>query len=158
MIQRRGAELNPEPSRGDSEGGYNEEFRWAGKWYVGSEKRTLLQYIDGERGPPLPEHKRPRIHLTPLWDDKNLYFFAEMEDEDLYADLSEHDERIWENDVFELFFKPHDHRFAYYEFQVNAKNAVLDMFLASRGSGGYRRWARDRMFHLKNTYETFVHV
>jgi len=26
-----------------------------------------------------------------LWDDRNLYFYAEMEDRDLFADLTEHD-------------------------------------------------------------------
>ncbi len=33
-------------------------------WFVGSEKRTLAEYIEGERGRPLPEEDRPRIHLT----------------------------------------------------------------------------------------------
>jgi hypothetical protein len=75
-----------------------------------------------------------------LWDDQYLYFCAEMEDVDLYADVKEHNGICWENDVFELFFKPHEDKPGYYEFQVNALNTQLEMFLPSRGAGGYRRF------------------
>ena len=75
-----------------------------------------------------------------LWDDDYLYFAAEMEDVDLYADVKEHNGMAWNNDVFELFFKPHEDRNGYYEFQVNALNTQLEMFLPSRGAGGYQRF------------------
>ena len=68
-----------------------------------------------------------------LWDREYLYFFADMEDSDLYADVKEHDGETWENDTFELFFKPADNKPGYYEFQVNAAGTVLDMFLPRRG-------------------------
>ncbi len=55
-----------EPLYKPNRGPRRSRFRFSrGLWYVGSEKRTLLQYIDGERGPPLPAQERPRIHLTP---------------------------------------------------------------------------------------------
>jgi Carbohydrate family 9 binding domain-like len=76
-----------------------------------------------------------------LWDDKYLYFSAEMEDTDLYADVKERNGMTWTNDVFELFFKPHEDRLAYYEFQVNAANTPLELFFPSRGSGGFQRFA-----------------
>src|SRR6266446_1110936 len=76
-----------------------------------------------------------------LWDDKYLYFTAEMEDTDLYADIKERNGMTWSNDVFELFFKPHADKLAYYEFQVNAANTPLELYFPSRGSGGYRRFA-----------------
>jgi glucose/arabinose dehydrogenase len=68
-----------------------------------------------------------------LWDREHLYFFAEMDDADLFADVKEHDGQIWTNDVFELFFKPAADKPGYYEFEVNAANAVLDMFIPRRG-------------------------
>jgi hypothetical protein len=74
-----------------------------------------------------------------LWDDKYLYFTADMEDSDLYADIKEHNGMLWFNDVFELFFKPRTDKLPYYEFQVNAANAQLELFFPSRGSGGYHR-------------------
>jgi hypothetical protein len=76
-----------------------------------------------------------------LWDDENLYFSADMKDEDLFALVKEHNGLTWEDDVFELFFKPAADRLPYYEFQVNALNTHLEMFLPSRGGGGYRRFA-----------------
>jgi hypothetical protein len=76
-----------------------------------------------------------------LWDDDALYFTAEMQDADLYADIKEFNGLTWENDVFELFFKPSVEKNAYYEFQVNALNTRLELFLPSRGAGGYRRFA-----------------
>jgi len=71
-----------------------------------------------------------------LWDREYLYFFADMEDTDLYADVTEHDGMTWDNDVFELFFKPANDKPGYYEFQVNAAGTIMDMFLPRRGAGG----------------------
>src|SRR4051812_17164758 len=39
-----------------------------------------------------------------LWDREYIYFYAEMDDADLFADVTQHNGRIWDNDVFELFF------------------------------------------------------
>jgi hypothetical protein len=49
-----------------------------------------------------------------LWDRENLYFIAEMQDGDLYAEVLEHDGRTWSDDVFELFFKPAEDKPGYY--------------------------------------------
>ena len=84
-----------------------------------------------------------------LWDREYLYFFADMEDSDLYADVKEHDGMTWDNDVFELFFKPAEDKPGYYEFQVNAAGTVMDLFLPRRGSGGYRRFKSDGAFHIE---------
>src|SRR5690606_34902817 len=81
-----------------------------------------------------------------LWDKDNLYFFAEMEDRDLYADVKEQDGMLWMNDVFELFFKPADDKTGYYEFQVNAAGAKLDMFIPQRGGRAYERFKDDGKF------------
>jgi hypothetical protein len=51
----------------------------------------------------------------------------------------------WFNDVFELFFKPSEQRRGYYEFQVNAANTQLEMYLPSRGAGGYSRFHDRRL-------------
>ena len=63
-----------------------------------------------------------------LWDREYLYFFADMEDSDLFADIKEHDGELWTNDVFELFFRPDADKPGYYEFQVNAAGAKFDAF------------------------------
>jgi hypothetical protein len=90
--------------------------------------------------------RRPSLTATRaklLWDDEYLYFCADMDDADLYAEVTEQDGATWTNDVFELFFRPAADKRAYYEFEVSANNTKLDMFLPSRGSGGYARW-KDR--------------
>lgn len=109
------------------------------------------ELIDNFRLPWLQDKSRPARTATKarlLWDREYLYFFAEMEDSDLYANVEEQDGRLWDNDVFELFFKPADDKPGYYEFQVNAAGTVLDMFLPRRGSGGYERYKDDGAFHV----------
>lgn len=110
------------------------------------------QVIDDFSLPWLEENPRPAKTKTKarlLWDRENLYFFADMEDSDLYADVTEQDDETWHNDVFELFFKPADDKPGYYEFQVNAAGTLMDMFLPRRGSGGYRRFKAGGEFHIE---------
>jgi len=83
-----------------------------------------------------------------LWDHEFLYFTADMEDADLYADIKEHNGNLWYNDVFELFFKPADDKPGYYEFQVNAAGAVLDVFFPRRNAGGFDRFKNETKFHI----------
>jgi Carbohydrate family 9 binding domain-like len=93
------------------------------------------------------EHRVPKTATRArlLWDDHYLYFAADMDDSDLYADVTEHNGMCWFNDVFELFFKPSERRLGYYEFQVNAANTQLEMYLPSRGAGGYGRFHHGRL-------------
>ena len=118
----------------------------------------IAQVIDSFRV-PLESNRRTRPARTAtrarlLWDRNYLYFFAEMEDADLYADVTEQDAKTWNNDVFELFFKPDDNKLAYYEFQVNAANTKFDAFMPSRGSGGFNRW---RHAHELSVESAIVH-
>jgi len=84
-----------------------------------------------------------------LWDRESLYFLAELDDSDIYADVSEHDGETWNNDVLALLLKPALDKSGFYEFQINAAGTVLDMFLPSRGAGGHRRFKGDGEFHLE---------
>src|SRR5690349_717644 len=61
--------------------------------------------IDGFGQPWLkePKSKPARTTVRLLWDREWIYFTAEMEDKDVWADLTEHDDDLWKNDVFELF-------------------------------------------------------
>ncbi len=60
VIQRQ----DRKPSTSQIEGRAARDSGFRGVWFVGSEKRVLRQYIEGER-PPLSEEDRSRIHLTP---------------------------------------------------------------------------------------------
>jgi hypothetical protein len=85
-----------------------------------------------------------------LWDDDHLYFAAGMEDRDLYALEKKPNGMTWEDDVFELFFKPSVEGRTYYEFQVNPLGTQLELFLPSRGAGGYRRFAPLTRFGMES--------
>jgi uncharacterized repeat protein (TIGR03806 family) len=84
-----------------------------------------------------------------LWDREYLYFFAEMEDSDLFADITEHDGDTWTNDVFELFFKPDKQKPGYYEFQVNAAGTKFDAFFPKRDFGDFEKQKRAGEFHIE---------
>ena len=99
---------------------------------------------EGQRKPPTQTTARL------LWDDNYLYFSAEMQDSDVFANVTEQDGPLWTNDVFELFFKPSKEKQGYYEFEINAANTKFDMFMPSRGSGGANRHARERDFHIES--------
>ncbi len=63
-----------------------------------------------------------------LWDRDYIYFHCDMEDSDLFADITTHDGELWKNDVFEIFLRPDADKTGYYEFQVNAAGAHFDAF------------------------------
>lgn len=108
--------------------------------------QTIDNFIAPWLDKPRPARTKTRAKL--LWDRDYLYFFADMEDGDLYADIKQHNGTLWYNDVFELFFKPSDDKPGYYEFQVNAAGAVLDLFLPRRGAGGFDRFKNETKFHV----------
>ena len=123
------------------------ECRWAGSqiridgrpdepaWAIAQELTGFSAFWEKKAG---TTHTAAKL----LWDEKYFYFTADMEDYDLYADVIEHNGMTWLNDVFEIFLKPAAKCPAYYEFQVNAANTQLEMFLPSRGAGGYQRFAK----------------
>src|SRR5205085_10528262 len=74
--------------------------------------------IDHFTMPWLGPGQRPRLATRAklLWDREYLYFFADMDDPDLFTTVTEHNGRVWENDCFELFLKPAVDKPGYYEF------------------------------------------
>lgn len=101
--------------------------------------------------PWLQDKARPAAAETEarlLWSRKYLYFFARMQDDDLYADITEHDGKTWNNDVFELFFKPARRKPGYFEFHVSAAGTVMDVFLPRRGDGRFEEHLTEREFHI----------
>jgi uncharacterized repeat protein (TIGR03806 family) len=110
------------------------------------------QVIDHFTLPWLGKAARPARTATRarlLWDREYLYFFADMEDTDLFALEKEPNGAVWEDDVFELFFKPAEDKPGYYEFEVNPAGTLFHLFLPRRGSGGYRRFKKDTDFHVE---------
>lgn len=123
------------PVRIDAQG---DDTAWKGA-------QVIDRFTSPRAGKPASATTRARL----LWDRENLYFLAEMQDADLFAEIREHDGRTWQDDVFELFFKPAEDKTGYYDFQVNAAGTMLDMFLPQRSDGGYERYRHADEFHLE---------
>ncbi len=96
---------------------------------------------------------RPALTRTTarlLWDDQYLYFYAEMEDPDLYATVRKKNGRTWDDDVFELFFRPDETHVNYYEFEVNARNTHFNELFPQRGTNAPGRNAVGLPFRWKS--------
>ena len=88
-----------------------------------------------------------RVRL--LWDREYIYFFAEMDDTDVTAEVREHDGPLWRNDVFEIFLKPSEQHAGYYEFEVNPFEAVFDAFFPTPESRRDPAQIRRDRFHVE---------
>lgn len=113
---------------------------------------SAAQSLDRFHLPWLGEQARDAATKTKarlLWDRDYLYFTADLEDHDLFASVAEQDGVLWDNDVFELFFKPSPQSPAYYEFQVNALGTKLDMFIPERQKDLYEKFKSADQFAWK---------
>ncbi len=72
---------------------------------------------------------RFRTHVRMLWDDEYFYFAAELEEPDIWANLTERDVVIFYDNDFEIFIDPDGDTHQYYEFELNAFNTVWDLLL-----------------------------
>lgn len=83
---------------------------------------------------PVPRF-RTRAKLA--WDRENLYIGALLEGDEIWANLTEHDCVIFNDNDFEIFIDPDSDTQAYYEFEMNALNTTWDLLLtkAYRDSG-----------------------
>lgn len=81
--------------------------------------------IEGDKKPiPL---KRTRMKM--LWDDEYLYFGAELEEDQIWATLTERDCVIFHDNDFEIFIDPDGDSHNYFEFEMNAFNTIWDLLL-----------------------------
>ncbi|MUG68459.1 MULTISPECIES: carbohydrate-binding family 9-like protein [Paenibacillus] len=81
--------------------------------------------IEGELKPRPP--KRTRVKM--LWDDDYFYVGAELEEDEIWATLTERDSVIFHDNDFEIFIDPDGDTHNYYEFEINAWNTVWDLLL-----------------------------
>jgi hypothetical protein len=81
--------------------------------------------IEGELKPEPPLRTRAKM----LWDEDYFYFAAVLEEPHLWATLTERDAVMYLNDDFEIFIDPDGDGQWYYEFEMNAHNAIWDLLL-----------------------------
>ena len=81
--------------------------------------------IEGDLRPKPGKRTRAKM----LWDDECFYFAAELEEDQIWATLTERDSVIFYDNDFEIFIDPDGDTHQYYEFEINALNTVWDLLL-----------------------------
>ncbi|WP_373229778.1 carbohydrate-binding family 9-like protein [Cohnella sp.] len=81
--------------------------------------------IEGDAKPS--PAKRTRVKM--LWDNNYLYFGAELEEDEIWATLTERESVIFQDNDFEIFIDPDGDTHNYYEFEMNALNTIWDLLL-----------------------------
>jgi hypothetical protein len=64
-----------------------------------------------------------------LWDDKNLYIAFENEDTDIWSELKNRDDKLWQQEAVEVMIDADGNGKTYTEFQVNPTGAIFDTYL-----------------------------
>ena len=64
-----------------------------------------------------------------LWDEQNLYLAFRFADNDIWANLEKHDDKLWTQEVAEVFIDADGDARTYVELQVSPKNVTFDSWL-----------------------------
>jgi hypothetical protein len=81
-----------------------------------------------------------------LWDDTYLYVAFHCTDDDIWANMTEHDAALWEEEVVEIFLDPGHVGGVYFEMVVNPLNVLTDVIVVNRGN-------RDKVFQPMREWE-----
>ena len=103
----------------------------------GSAREVAL--VDTRTGKDVPL----KTTIKCLWDDTNLYVGFYCEDPDAWANYTEEDDKLWEEEVVELFIDPDGNGHSYYEHEINPVNAKVDLYVINAGkrlNGKYKGW------------------
>lgn len=82
-------------------------------------------FIDIE-GDKIPKYQ---TNVKMLWDENNVYFFAELKEPHIWGNLKKRDTIIFYNNDFEIFIDPDGDTYNYYELEFNVLNTLWDLFL-----------------------------
>jgi hypothetical protein len=64
-----------------------------------------------------------------LWNDSTLFIAATLQEPQLWAYQTHHDDIIYKDNDFEVFIDPDNNAHQYFEVEVNALNKVFDLYL-----------------------------
>jgi len=90
-----------------------------------AEWTTDLVDIEGDDKPKPPYKTRVKL----LWDDSTLYIAAEMQEPNVWAYKTHHDDVVYHDNDFEFFIDPNNTTHLYYEIEINPINTIFDLFL-----------------------------
>jgi hypothetical protein len=90
-----------------------------------AEWTDLFTDIEGDAKPKPAQDTK----LKMLWDDNYLYVAAQLDEEHIWAYLENHDDIVFRDNDFEIFIDPDNDALNYFEFEINARQTVFDLFL-----------------------------
>lgn len=70
-----------------------------------------------------------RTRMKMLWDEQNLYIFAELEEPHVWAYYDQHDMIVFHENDFEVFIDPEGDTRNYFEIEINAQNTIFDLLM-----------------------------
>lgn len=70
-----------------------------------------------------------KTRVKMIWDNNNLYIYAELQEPDIKGFLHKKDTIIYHDNDFEIFVKPDVKDQEYYEIEINAINTVMDLLM-----------------------------
>ena len=77
-------------------------------------------------GKPVP---RFRTRAKMLWDERNFYIFAELQEPHVWATITKKNEVIFHDNDFEVFIDPDGDNHNYHEYEMNALNTIWELTL-----------------------------
>lgn len=81
--------------------------------------------IEGDRKPA----PRFRTRAKMLWDDRNFYVYAELDEPHVWGTITQKNQTMYHDNDFEVFIDPDGDNHNYYEFEMNAQNAIWELSL-----------------------------
>jgi hypothetical protein len=106
--------------------GQLDEASWALSPHVGE----IRLIHDPTRRPKFP------TEATVVWDEANLYVAFACTDREPWARMKNRDDRLWEEEVVEVFLDPDGDGQNYAELEVSPDNVVVDLLIPRPHSGG----------------------
>jgi Carbohydrate family 9 binding domain-like len=70
-----------------------------------------------------------RTQVKMLWNDSTLFIAAKLQEPNVWATQTHHDDIIFKDNDFEVFIDPSNTTHQYTEIEVNAINKIFDLFL-----------------------------
>lgn len=93
--------------------------------WAGAEFTECFIDIEGDNKPKPWFDTRVKMR----WSDEGLYFLAIMQGDEVWANVKNRDEVIFQDNDFEIFLDPDGDTHNYIELEINAINTVWDLLL-----------------------------
>ena len=91
------------------------------------EDAPLATFLNMDGTPP-----RLKTEFRWLWDDEYLYGAFFVEDDHLWAKMTERDAYLWNENVVEFFINADGSSKSYIEIEINPLNTILDLFVLNK--------------------------